>query len=88
MSPKKYIVFSSHESEFPKPKPITFKKGDPLLIGEEYEGSEGWDNWWLNVLQGELVIGSRTLNGWLWCEKSASTESGWAPLENLQETAE
>lgn len=117
----KYIVVSSHESEFPKP--ITFRKGDPLLVGEEYQGTEGWDNWFLcttpgqepgwvpgqvivwlensqgralddytarelNVLEGELVIGSRILNGWLWSEKSASTESGWVPLENLQVVAE
>ncbi|PKM20284.1 MAG: hypothetical protein CVV11_01850 [Gammaproteobacteria bacterium HGW-Gammaproteobacteria-15] len=118
MSPKRYIVVSSHKSEFPKP--ITFKKGDLLLVDEEYSGSEGWDNWYLcttpgqepgwvpgqiierlenshsraledytakelNVLEGELLIGSRVLNGWLWCEKTVSTESGWVPLENVKE---
>lgn len=121
MSTKKYIVVSSHESEFPKP--ITFKKGDSLHVGEEYSGSEGWDNWFLcttpgqepgwvpgqviehfensrgralddytarelNVREGEFVIGSRTLNGWLWCEKTVSTESGWVPLDNLKEATE
>lgn len=121
MSTKKYIVTSPHESEFPSP--ITFRKGDPLVVGEEYEGSEGWDNWFycstpgqepgwvpgqvierlgdssgralddytareLNVLEGELLTGTRILNGWVWCEKSGSTESGWVPLENLKEVGE
>lgn len=121
MSVKTYIVVSSHESEFPLP--ITFKKGDQLLVGEEYSGPERWDNWFLctapgqesgwvpgqiierfensrgralddytakelNVMKGELLIGSKILNGWLWCEKSVSTESGWVPLENLKEVAE
>lgn len=121
MSTKKYLVASPHESEFPSP--ITFRKGDPLVVGEEYEGSEGWDNWFfcstpgqepgwvpgqvierrgdssgralddytareLSVLEGELLIGTRILNGWVWCEKSGSTESGWVPLENLKEVVE
>ncbi|AZM95684.1 SH3 domain-containing protein [Vreelandella venusta] len=121
MSTKKYLVVSSHESEFPNP--ITFRKGDPLIVGEEYKGTEEWDNWFfcsspgqepgwvpgqvierlegsegralddytareLNVLEGERLTGARVLNGWLWCEKSISKESGWVPLENLQEVEE
>ncbi|SEH87630.1 Variant SH3 domain-containing protein [Rheinheimera pacifica] len=121
MSPKRYIVVSSHKSEFPKP--ITIKKGDPLLVGEEYKGAEGWDNWYLcttpgqepgwvpgqiigrcenshgkalddytakelNVQEGELLTGSRVLNGWLWCEKMVSTDFGWVPLENVKEVAQ
>ena len=39
----------------------------------------------LDVQKGELVIGTRVLNGWVWCEKSDRSESGWVPLENLQE---
>jgi hypothetical protein len=39
----------------------------------------------LNVKQGETVLGSRTLNGWVWCDHSDRAESGWVPLENLQE---
>lgn len=118
MSVKKYLIVSPHESEFPNP--ITFKKGAPLIVGEEYEGSEGWDNWFLcstpgqesgwvpgqiierlvgstgralddytarelDVQEGELVIGSRTLNGWLWCERYGGSGAGWVPLENLKE---
>lgn len=121
MNHKKYVVVIQHESEFPKP--ITFKKGDPLLVGEEYKGSEGWDNWFLcttpgqepgwvpgqiierfensdgralddytakelNVQEGDVLFGSKSLNGWLWCEKLVGTESGWVPLENLKEVAE
>ncbi|MFN3880491.1 MAG: SH3 domain-containing protein [Nitrincola lacisaponensis] len=121
MSHKKYVVIIPHESEFPEP--ITFKKGDPLLVGEEYKGSEGWDNWilcttpgqkpgWvpgqiierfgnlhgkalddytakeLNVLEGDLLLCSKSLNGWLWCEKLTSAESGWVPLGNLKEVTE
>lgn len=118
MSVKKYLVVSPHKSEFPRP--ITFKKGVPLVIGEEYEGSEGWDNWFfcstpgqepgwvpgqviervdgsdgralddytareLDVQEGEVLTGTRTLNGWRWCEKPGGSASGWVPLENLKE---
>lgn len=121
MNTKKYLVVSPHESEFPKP--ITFKKGDMLIVGEKYSGAEDWDNWFLcsasgqepgwvpglvldqhgdltgmaledytarelNVLEGEQLTGIRTLNGWLWRTKHASTKSGWVPLENLKEVVE
>jgi hypothetical protein len=39
----------------------------------------------LDVLEGDLLVGTRTLNGWVWCERSDTLESGWVPLENLQE---
>lgn len=39
----------------------------------------------LDVRKGELLLGSRTLNGWVWCQKSGGSDSGWVPLENLQE---
>ena len=40
----KYIVIKAHRSEFPAP--ITFSKGDLLVIGEEYVGPENWNNWY------------------------------------------
>lgn len=118
METKKYLVVQDHTSEFPRP--ITFERGAPLIVGEKYEGPEGWENWilcespgqepgWvpaqileifadntaraledytareLNVREGELLLGSRMLNGWVWCEKSGGSESGWVPLLNLQE---
>ncbi len=118
MNAKKYRVIRPHESEFPRP--ITFKKGAPLVVGEEYTGSEPWDNWFLcstpgqepgwvpgqviarldgtagralddytarelDVQEGEVLICTRTLNGWLWCEKSGGSASGWVPGDNLEE---
>lgn len=115
---KKYFVTQDHISEYPEP--ITFVKGAPLTVGEKYEGSEAWDNWFfcytpgqkggwvpvqiieiidgntararedytareLNVRKGDVLLGLRTLNGWVWCEKLSGSESGWVPLANLQE---
>lgn len=42
----------------------------------------------LDVQEGEIVIGVRTLNGWLWCEHSSGQASGWVPLNNLNEIME
>ena len=39
----------------------------------------------LSVREGDLLVGSKTLNGWVWCKSSNSLESGWVPLANLQE---
>lgn len=39
----KFIAIGKHRSEFPEP--ITFAKGARLVVGEKYEGPEGWDNW-------------------------------------------
>lgn len=49
------------------------------LAREDYTARE------LNVREGELLLGERTLNGWVLCEKTTGSESGWVPLENLQE---
>ncbi|MCU8087801.1 SH3 domain-containing protein [Shewanella sp. SM21] len=51
MITKKYIVVNPHESEFPNP--ITFKKGDPLTVGDKYAGPEGWDLWFLCTTPGQ-----------------------------------
>lgn len=118
MGTKKYLVVQDHSSEYPEP--ITFAKGTPLVVGEKYNGPEGWDNWlfcdtagqkggWvpaqlieitdgniararedytareLNVQKGDLLIGSREMNGWVWCTNPANLESGWVPLANLEE---
>lgn len=37
----------------------------------------------LDVDPGDLVIVARTLNGWAWCEKPATGESGWVPAARL-----
>jgi len=41
----------------------------------------------LNARQGEMLLGSRTLNGWIWCERSGGSESGWISLACLQEAS-
>jgi hypothetical protein len=47
-------------------------------VTEDYTARE------LNVQCGEEVLGSKELNGWLWCEKMDGSASGWVPLANLQ----
>lgn len=37
----------------------------------------------LDVHEGEVLIGTRALNGWLWCEKPDGSASGWVPSVNL-----
>lgn len=46
---------------------------------EDYTAKE------LNVREGSLLLGSRTLNGWVWCRSIDSLESGWVPLANLKQ---
>ncbi|PCF94928.1 SH3 domain-containing protein [Vreelandella nigrificans] len=65
----------------------------PGQVIERFGGSSGraLDDYTareLNVLEGELLVGTKSLNGWVWCEKSACPESGWVPLENLKEVSE
>jgi hypothetical protein len=40
----RFIAIGQHRSEYPHP--ITFARGTPLVIGDRYEGAEGWDNWY------------------------------------------
>ncbi|WP_232428084.1 SH3 domain-containing protein [Burkholderia ubonensis] len=112
-----YVVTKPHRSDYPNP--ITLNKGDPLVIGEKYQGPEGWDDWFfcttpgqaggwvplqvierlpdgtgraledytareLDVDAGEMLIGARTLNGWVWCERLSHDDAGWVPLRNLE----
>lgn len=39
----------------------------------------------LNVDAGDVLSGTRILNGWVWCHQTSTTLSGWVPLKNLQE---
>lgn len=62
----------------------------PTQIIEEIEGShaharENYTARELNVKNGDLVTGERVLNGWVWCQKTDGSESGWVPLEKLRE---
>lgn len=115
----KYTVVQSHRTEFPDP--ITLKSGEPLSVGERYEGPEGWEDWYfcttpshaggwvprqciaqgadgtaraaedycareLDVDAGEVLVGTRALNGWLWCHRPGQTpaDAGWVPLAHLR----
>ena len=39
----------------------------------------------MDVDEGDMLIGSRILNGWIWCSRASDQESGWVPMEVLQE---
>lgn len=45
---------------------------------------EDYSAYELPVKQDEIVIGSRCLNGWLWCRKENSTKEGWVPIRCLK----
>lgn len=51
MPGKTYKAIKQHISEYPDP--ITLSKGDNITIGEEYQGPEGWDNWYLCSAEGQ-----------------------------------
>ncbi|CAK7013820.1 SH3 domain-containing protein [Saezia sanguinis] len=65
----KFIAIGMHRSEFPEP--ITFAKGALLVIGEKYEGPEGWDNWYFcstadqqeGWIPGQIIEWIDTCNG-------------------------
>lgn len=40
----------------------------------------------LDVDIGDILIGTRILNGWVWCEHASREEAGWVPLRNLRAT--
>ncbi len=52
------------------------------IVLEDYSAYE------LPVNQDEIVIGSRCLNGWLWCRKENSTKKGWVPIRCLKRSIE
>ncbi len=37
----------------------------------------------MDVNDGEILIGAKILNGWVWCQNPSSKEEGWVPVENL-----
>lgn len=52
------------------------------IVLEDYSAYE------LPVNQDEIVIGSRCLNGWIWCRKENSTKKGWVPIRCLKRSVE
>ncbi|WP_232276194.1 SH3 domain-containing protein [Paenibacillus sp. 481] len=39
-----YLVVTNHRTEYSNP--ITLIKGQPIIVGEKYNGPEEWDNWY------------------------------------------
>lgn len=56
---------------------IKFLKDNEGEVLENYTAKE------MDVDEGEILIGERELNGWIWCKKDSSGEEGWIPSENL-----
>lgn len=38
----------------------------------------------LDVDPGEVLLGSKELNGWIWCMRLSRSEEGWVPLKNIR----
>ena len=47
------------------------------IVKENYTARE------LDVTEGERLIGSHILNGWMWCTRPSDRATGWVPLKNL-----
>ncbi|TVX94535.1 ligand-binding protein SH3 [Paenibacillus agilis] len=52
-------------------------KGAHGIVLEDYTAKE------LNVNEGEHLVGTKELNGWVWCVNKFNSEEGWVPKENL-----
>lgn len=53
------------------------------LGNNEGEALENYTAKEMDVDEGEVLIGIKVLNGWVWCQNPSSKEEGWVPLENL-----
>lgn len=48
------------------------------IAKEDYSAKE------LDVNPGEVIWGSKVLNGWVWCTRISHAEEGWVPLMNIR----
>ena len=53
------------------------------LNNNEGEALENYTAQEIDIDEGDILTGTKILNGWLWCQNPASKEEGWAPIENL-----
>lgn len=61
------------------PKQIIESRGEKGRILEDYYARE------FNLAPGDIIIGEKELNGWVWGLKKGSSDSfGWAPLNCLE----
>lgn len=56
---------------------LTYQNEEVAITNESYTAKE------LSVTKGELVIGYRQINGWIWCQQLVTKKEGWIPLENV-----
>ncbi|EHI8697893.1 TPA: SH3 domain-containing protein [Salmonella enterica subsp. enterica] len=49
------------------------------LALEDYTARE------LEVKKGDELVGLKSLNGWMWCERLSDGQSGWVPLSLLHQ---
>ncbi len=49
----------------------------------EGEARESYSAKEMDVNVGEVLTGTKELNGWIWCQHPDSKEEGWVPAENL-----
>lgn len=52
------------------------------VVSEDYSAYE------LPINKGDIVIGSRILNGWLWCKVENTNKEGWVPTRNIKAVKE
>ncbi|MGW7775270.1 SH3 domain-containing protein [Pseudomonas machongensis] len=46
---------------------------------------ESYSAYELDADPGQVMVGLRRLNGWLWCRRQRNGELGWLPLEKLRQ---
>jgi hypothetical protein len=56
---------------------LRFVSPTEAIALEDYTARE------LSVRVGDVVIGSRMINGWQWCVAEKTKESGWVPVSKL-----
>lgn len=47
----RYLVIAPHRSAFPHP--LALERGQALEVGERYQGTEAWDDWYLCRVPGQ-----------------------------------
>ena len=55
-----------------------------MLSDNEGEVLEDYSAKEMDVDVNDQLVGTRELNGWIWCQNLASNEEGWVPAENLK----
>jgi len=56
---------------------LSDNKKEALAI-EDYSANE------LSVEKGQVLIGEKILNGWIWCRIENENIKGWVPINNVQ----